>query len=114
MIQVIIPALSVSQHFNSYVLGENDELKNTEFILPVDDFKYPAHYGSSYFDNDTYDQFLLVDNSYIIYRNVKYYLKDYELTFFGGSAGLFEPYEVLTFEFETEEEALYFQMKYGG
>lgn len=115
MYRVIIDAKSLSQYFNLYILGENEFIhRNIEYIKSIDGFQYPIHYGSSNLDSDIYDEFLLIDNSYLIYNGTKYYLKDYESTFRGSPSGLFEFDEILTFEFETEEEALYFKMKYGS
>lgn len=108
MYQVPVKAPNVQDHFEIYIF---DKI-NIIYLKSVNNFPYPKHYGIEQ-QIAIYDNYLAIDNSYIIFGGEKYYLNEYKSTNSESSNSLFHPHEILTFEFETEEEALYFQLKYG-
>lgn len=110
MYQATIKAQNVQDHFE---LMKSENCFNhlpLRYIRVIDDFPYPKFY----FDGaDNFNEFLLVNSKFIIYNDIKYNIYDYMFSKYCDLKYFIEDDEYFTFEFETEEEALYFQLKYG-
>ena len=105
MYKVVVDAESMIEYFHYIEYLDDDDPEEAEAkITPVKDFDYmPKHYGRRH-DTNVLDNYL-ISKSFLDVSKVKNgeYL---------SSAWIFISSEVLTFEFKTEEEALYFQLKY--
>lgn len=100
MVTVTINVIPLCKYFVGVKIEVGYNFSN--FLIPTKDFEYqPIHYGLPN-EIDRFDSYLIDKNQY----NDSVYDTVYQVNV------IFDDIDVLTFEFETEEEALYFKLKY--
>ena len=100
MVTVTVNVMALLEYFVRVKVELGYNFNN--FLIPTKDFEYqPIHYGIPN-EIDRFDSYLIEKNQY----NDTVYDMVYQ------ASDIFDDIDVLTFEFETEEEALYFKLKY--
>ena len=100
MVIVTVNAMSMAKYFTGIKISLGYNFDN--FLIPVKDFEYqPIHYGVAH-QIERFDSYLIGKSLY----NDSDYVSAYD------PCSIIDDIDVFTFEFDTEEEALYFQMKY--